>query len=112
MATTDTSSAASTSDSDARTPEELDGMGKVGARVKVSVPMKVFHIPKVPEFELEGMEGVVKDYVAVWKGKSISATFPFKVEFLLKDGVEGRRPGPLKFFAHLREDELEFLPDA
>ncbi|KAG9456931.1 hypothetical protein H6P81_001439 [Aristolochia fimbriata] len=80
---------------------------KVGARVRVKVPLKVYHVPKVPEMDLEGMEGVIKQYVVEWKGKRISANLPFKVEFRA-DGVEGR-PGPIKFFAHLRDDEFEYL---
>ncbi|KAJ9568082.1 hypothetical protein OSB04_004048 [Centaurea solstitialis] len=45
---------------------------KIGARVRVTVP----------EVELNGKEGKVKEYVALWKGKHISATFPYKIEFL------------------------------
>lgn len=55
--------------------------------------------------DLTGMEGVIKQYVGVWKGKPISANFPYKVDFF-KD-IEGR--GRVKFFSHLKEDELEFL---
>lgn len=108
VSTADVSSSGAT----AAAPEGLDGdalaASKVGSRVRVKAPLKVYHIPKVPELELEGMEGVIKQYVGLWKGKSISANLPFKVEFVLPDGVEGR-PGPLKFVAHLREDEFEYL---
>ncbi|KAI7996750.1 hypothetical protein LOK49_LG10G01507 [Camellia lanceoleosa] len=48
---------------------------------------------------------VLKQYVVVWKGKRISANLPFKVEFFAD--VEGR--GKVKFFAHLKEDEFEYL---
>ncbi|XP_057447361.1 ferredoxin-thioredoxin reductase, variable chain-like [Lotus japonicus] len=78
---------------------------KVGARVRVKVPLKVYHVPKVPEFDLEGAEGEIKQYVALWKGKKISANFPYKVQFVTE--IEGR--GAVKFFAHLKEDEFEFL---
>lgn len=88
--------------------EETLAMGRVGARVRVKAPLKVYHVPKVPELNLDGLEGTVKQYVGIWKGKRISANLPFKVEFVLPDGVEGR-PGPFKFFAHLREDEFEYL---
>ncbi|CAK9183582.1 unnamed protein product [Ilex paraguariensis] len=77
---------------------------KIGSRVRVKVPLKVYHVPKVPEFELTGMIGVLKQYVGVWKGKRISANFPYKIEFVTE--IEGRK-GPVKFFAHLREDEFD-----
>ncbi|GJY69559.1 ferredoxin-thioredoxin reductase [Tanacetum coccineum] len=80
---------------------------KVGARVRVIVPLKVYHVPKVSEVELNGKEGKIKENVAVWKGKSISANFPIKVEFL--EVLEGRGDAPVKFFAHLREDEFEYI---
>lgn len=82
-------------------------MSKVGAKVKVKVPLKVFHIPKVSEFDLNGLEGEIKQFVGVWKGKRISANLPFKVQFVVEN-IEGR-DGPVKFFAHLKEDEFEFL---
>lgn len=78
---------------------------KIGARVRVKVPLKVYHVPRVPEIDLTGKEGKLKQYVAVWKGKRISANMPFKVEFV--EEVEGR--GAVKFFAHLKEDEFEYL---
>ncbi|KAF7137424.1 hypothetical protein RHSIM_Rhsim07G0056900 [Rhododendron simsii] len=78
---------------------------KIGARVRVKVPLKVYHVPRVPEVDLTGKEGKLKQYVAVWKGKRISANMPFKVEFV--EEVEGR--GAVKFFAHLKEDEFEYL---
>lgn len=81
----------------------------MGARVRVTAPVKVYHVQKVPELDLMGMEGEIKQYAGLWKGKRISANLPFKVEFVFPDGVEGRRPGPLKFFAHLKDDEFEFL---
>lgn len=86
--------------------EELkEKAAKEGARVRVKVPLKVYHVPKVPEVDLTGMEGVVKQYVCFWKGKRISANLPYKVEF--KINVEGR--GLVKFFAHLKEEEIEFI---
>ncbi|KAK4784857.1 hypothetical protein SAY86_019225 [Trapa natans] len=95
-------SEASTSPSSA----EDDGFtSRIGARVRVKAPLKVYHVPRVPEIDLMGLEGMLKQYVAVWKGKRVSANLPFKVEFV-KD-IEGR--GPVKFFAHLKEDELDFI---
>ncbi|XP_010547704.1 PREDICTED: ferredoxin-thioredoxin reductase, variable chain, chloroplastic [Tarenaya hassleriana] len=84
---------------------EAEEKAKVGARVRVSVPLKVYHVVRVPEVDLTGMEGVIKNYVAVWKGKRISANLPYKVEFVKE--IEGR--GPVKFVAHLKEDEFEFV---
>ncbi|KAJ9691765.1 hypothetical protein PVL29_013838 [Vitis rotundifolia] len=81
--------------------------GKIGARVRVKVPLKVFHVPRVPEVDLTGREGVLKQYVGVWKGKRISANLPFKIEFVAD--IEGR--GPVKFFAHLKDDEFEYVDD-
>ncbi|XAR63460.1 Ferredoxin:thioredoxin reductase [Bertholletia excelsa] len=78
---------------------------KIGAKVRVKVPLKVYHVPRVPEVDLTGKEGVLKQYVGVWKGKRISANMPFKIEFVVD--VEGR--GPVKFFAHLKEDEFEYI---
>ncbi|KAL9453185.1 hypothetical protein AB3S75_008894 [Citrus x aurantiifolia] len=77
---------------------------KIGSRVKVKVPLKVYHVPRVPEHDLSGMEGVLKQYVGVWKGKKISANMPYKVAFVTE--IEGR---PVKFFAHLKEDEFDYL---
>ncbi|KAJ0238112.1 hypothetical protein HA466_0242270 [Hirschfeldia incana] len=85
--------------------EEIEAKAKVGSSVRVTAPLKVYHVNRVPEVDLEGMEGKVKDYVAVWKGKRISANLPYKVEFFKE--VEGR--GPVKFVAHLKEDEFEFI---
>ncbi|KAJ0094995.1 hypothetical protein Patl1_14935 [Pistacia atlantica] len=78
---------------------------KIGAKVRVKVPLKVYHVPRVPEVDLTGMEGVLKQNVAVFKGKKISANMPYKVQFVTQ--VEGR--GPVKFFAHLKEDEFDYL---
>ncbi|MCL7031990.1 hypothetical protein MKW94_010238 [Papaver nudicaule] len=78
---------------------------KVGARVRVKVPLTVYHVPKVPEIDITGLEGTIKQYVGLWKGKNISANLPFKVEFFKE--VEGR--GEVKILAHLKEDEFEYL---
>ncbi|KAK6931805.1 Ferredoxin thioredoxin reductase, alpha chain [Dillenia turbinata] len=78
---------------------------KIGARVRVKVPLKVYHVPRVPEVDLTGKEGELKQYVGLWKGKRISANLPYKVEFVKE--IEGR--GPVKFFAHLKEDEFDYI---
>ncbi|KAL5208674.1 hypothetical protein ABZP36_033109 [Zizania latifolia] len=88
--------------------EEAAVAPKIGKRVRVTAPIRVYHVMKAPDLDIQGMEGVVKQYVAIWKGKLITANFPFKVEFHLD--VEGQ-PKPVRFFAHLREDEFEFIGD-
>ncbi|KAF8081708.1 hypothetical protein N665_0870s0029 [Sinapis alba] len=87
------------------TEEDEKAKEKIGARVRVTAPLKVYHVVRVPEVELMGMEGLIKDYVVLWKGKRISANLPFKVQFVKE--VEGR--GPVKFFTHLKEDEFELI---
>uniref|UniRef100_A0A7N0UH77 Ferredoxin thioredoxin reductase alpha chain domain-containing protein n=1 Tax=Kalanchoe fedtschenkoi TaxID=63787 RepID=A0A7N0UH77_KALFE len=87
----------------AETGEEA--ISKVGSRVRVKVPLKVYHVPKVAEVDLTGKEGVIKQYVGVWKGKRISANLPYKVEFQ----AEVPERGVVKFSAHLREDEFEVI---
>ncbi|EHA8586197.1 ferredoxin-thioredoxin reductase, variable chain [Cocos nucifera] len=87
--------------------EEAEALAKVGRRVRVKVPLRVHHVLKAPELDLNGMEGEIKQYVGLWKGKRISANLPFKVEFHV--AVDGQ-PKPVKFFAHLKDDEFEYLP--
>lgn len=87
------------------TEEDEKAKAKIGARVRVTVPLKVYHVVRVPEVELMGMEGFIKDYVVLWKGKRISANLPYKVQFVKE--IEGR--GPVKFFTHLKEDEFELI---
>ncbi|KAM5566317.1 ferredoxin-thioredoxin reductase, variable chain, chloroplastic [Rosa sericea] len=96
-----------TSDLSPSTSSEVEAAAssKIGARVKVTVPLKVYHVPRVPEVDITGMEGELKQYVGLWKGKRISANLPYKVQFFVD--VEGR--GAVKFFAHLKEDEFEYL---
>ncbi|KAM6566583.1 ferredoxin-thioredoxin reductase subunit A2, chloroplastic [Cannabis sativa] len=103
--TTSSSSSDLSASSSSLSEEDAAGVAKVGARVRVKVPLKVYHVPKVPEIDLMGKEGEIKQYVAIWKGKQISANLPYKVQFVTE--VEGR--GAVKFFAHLREDEFEYL---
>ncbi|KAI0507110.1 hypothetical protein KFK09_013228 [Dendrobium nobile] len=86
--------------------KEVEAAGRIGARIRVKAPVKVFHAAKAPGLDLCGMEGVVRQYVGFYKGKRVSANLPYKIEFLLP--VEGNEK-PIKFFAHLREDEFEVL---
>ncbi|CAN6252489.1 unnamed protein product [Urochloa humidicola] len=88
--------------------EEAAAAPKIGKRVRVTAPLRVYHIVKAPDLDIQGMEGVVKQYVGVWKGKRITANLPFKIEFQID--VEGQ-PKPVRFFVHLREDEFEFVDE-
>ncbi|KAH8501849.1 hypothetical protein H0E87_016574 [Populus deltoides] len=82
--------------------EEEEAKKKIGARVRVKAPVKVYHVPRVAEeVDLCGLDGEVKQYVSQWKGRRVSANLPCKTQFVHSGGV--------KFFAHLREDELEFI---
>jgi hypothetical protein len=103
--TASSSSSVDKDDSSSASAALPDEAKKIGARVRVKVPLKVYHVPRLPEVDLTGMEGQLKQYVGLWKGKRISANFPYKVEF--RTEIEGR--GPVKFFAHLKEDEFEYL---
>ncbi|GMG98947.1 hypothetical protein Nepgr_000787 [Nepenthes gracilis] len=40
---------------------------KVGARVRVKVPLKVYHVPRLPEVDVTGLEGELKQFVGLWK---------------------------------------------
>lgn len=86
-------------------PSDESDPARIGARVRVKVPLKVYHVPKVGEIDLFDKEGIMKQYVGLWKGKRISANLPFKVEFVVE--VEGR--GPVKFSSHLKEDEFDYV---
>ncbi|TKW05592.2 hypothetical protein SEVIR_7G185900v4 [Setaria viridis] len=88
--------------------EQAAAAPKVGKRVRVTAPVRVHHVAKAPGLDLRGMEGVVKQYVGVWKGKRVTANLPFKVEFELNlDGQDK----PVRFIAHLREREFEIVGD-
>ncbi|GBF90352.1 hypothetical protein Rsub_02458 [Raphidocelis subcapitata] len=73
-----------------------------GAAVRVVSSIKVFHVPKQPEVELEGMTGTVKKIAALHKGQVLSANLQYRVQFATKVG-----DADVKFFAHLAEEELE-----
>ncbi|XP_024372577.1 ferredoxin-thioredoxin reductase subunit A1, chloroplastic [Physcomitrium patens] len=76
---------------------------EVGTKVRVKGSLKVYHVPKNPELDIDGLEGEVKEVVTTFKGKPVSATFPYKVQ-LVTMGEESR-----KFFVHLKDDEFEVL---
>lgn len=83
--------------------EETTKKVEAGNRIRVLGPLKVFHVPKHPELDIGGFEGEVKEVVTTFKGKPVSATFPYKVQ-LMTPGDDSR-----KFFAHLKDDEFEVL---
>ncbi|CAM6090525.1 unnamed protein product [Calypogeia fissa] len=92
---------------DAQSSEEQDtaaGGVQPGAKIRVKVPLTVYHVLKSPNLNLEGLEGEVKEVLGVYKGKTISANLPIKVQFVIE--VEGK---PVKFFAHLKDDEFEVV---
>jgi hypothetical protein len=50
--------------------------------VCVTEPLRVYHVLEAPDLEdIQGMEGVIKQYACLWKGKRITTNLPFKVEF-------------------------------
>ncbi|CAN7025588.1 unnamed protein product [Brassica rapa subsp. trilocularis] len=49
-----------------------DGSMRRSYKIRVTVLLNGYHVNPIPEVDLEGMEGKLKDYVAVWKGKRIS----------------------------------------
>ncbi|CAO2839944.1 unnamed protein product [Amaranthus hypochondriacus] len=57
-------------DSDEEEVELKSNIDKVGRKIRVKTPLKVYHIPKLPKLELTSdMIGVIKRYVGLWKGK-------------------------------------------
>lgn len=71
---------------------------KEGVRVRVTAPVKVFHVGKFKSgLDLQGMEGVVQADVSQYKGLTLSANLPWKVQFQAP-GPEGK---PVKVIAHL-----------
>ncbi|GIL76683.1 hypothetical protein Vretimale_8776 [Volvox reticuliferus] len=81
------------------------GTLQVGQKVKVVSSIKVYHAPKHPEgIDLNGMEGTLIKDVTHYKGKILSANFPFEVEFHLPSNEK-----PTKFKVHLGEDEIQPL---
>ncbi|KAL4457686.1 hypothetical protein ABPG75_012551 [Micractinium tetrahymenae] len=85
-----------------------------GSRVRVTAPVKVFHVPKYKAgLDLQGKEGtVVQANVCDYKhhdGKQhqLSANLPVKVQFLVPPpSGEGKE---IKVLAHLADDEVEAL---
>lgn len=82
------------------------GVFHEGQKVKVIASVKVFHAPKHHEgMDLKGMEGTVTKDVTHFKGKTLSATLPYQVQFLVPG--ESDTDKHMKFSAHLvRRDGL------
>ena len=68
-----------------------------GTRVRVTAELTVFHVPKHPQLQLQGLEGEVVENVVNYKGAKISANLPYRVQFIRPQ--EGKKD--LKFFSHL-----------
>ena len=69
-----------------------------GAKVRVTSPIKVYHVGKFKEgLDLQGMEGVVQGDARKGNGIELSATLPWKVQFAAK-GPDGK---DVKVIAHL-----------
>ncbi len=86
------------------TPTETQTAMKAGDRVRISMPVTLFHHPqhRNEPFNAQGLEGTVKAVLTDWQGRHISPNFPVVVEF----EVEGaKRP----FKAHLSASELEAI---
>ena len=66
--------------------EDIQLKAKVGDRVKVRGTLKVYHVPKMTEFDIGDMEGIFKNYVGLWKGKHISTNFSCKFQFNVEAG--------------------------
>lgn len=74
-----------------------------GAKVRVTSPTTVFHVPKQKSgLQLEGMVGEVVERADLYDGKQLSANLPLKVSFEFDDG--GKK---IKFIAHVAEHEVE-----
>ncbi|KAG2447416.1 hypothetical protein HYH02_007743 [Chlamydomonas schloesseri] len=81
------------------------GVFHEGQKVKVIASVKVFHAPKHHDgMDLKGMEGTVQKDVTHFKGKVLSATLPYQVQFLVPG--ESDKDKHMKFSAHLAEDEI------
>jgi hypothetical protein len=68
---------------------------KIGDRIRVKDSVMVYHHPssKQQPFDIQGMEGEIVEII----DKPVTATLPIKIQF------------DKKFFAHLREDEVEVI---
>lgn len=72
---------------------------QVGDQVRVKESVIVHHHPehKNQPFDIQGFEGEVKSIATEWKGKQISANYPYLIQFTKK------------FKTHLQASELELI---
>jgi hypothetical protein len=76
-----------------------------GTKVRVTSPVKVYHVGKFKEgLELQGMEGVVQADARKGDGIELSATLPWKVQFAAP-GPDGK---DVKVIAHLVSSPIYF----
>ena len=73
---------------------------QVGDRVRVKTSVVIYHHPKHrgQGFDIVNLEGTIDKVATEWKGRPISANFPYVVKFDSNN-----------FKAHLRDDELEVI---
>lgn len=76
---------------------------EAGSKIRVTADVTVYHVPKMPNYNLKGKEGEVLDCVSLFKGKQISANLPYKCQFI-EQGEDGKEK---KINAHLAADEIE-----
>ncbi|GJN05211.1 hypothetical protein PR202_ga22821 [Eleusine coracana subsp. coracana] len=50
---------------------------KIDQRMLITAPLRVFHIIKASDLDIQGMVGVFKQFMCGWKGKRITAKLPF-----------------------------------
>ena len=78
-------------------PEKLSGV-KEGSRVRVTRSIPVYHAMKFKGgLDLEGKEGEVISDVSQYKGKVLSSTLPYRIQFM----VPHEEAGEVKVIAHL-----------
>ena len=83
-------------------PEKLSGV-KEGSRVRVTRSLPVYHSLKFKGgLDLEGKEGEVLADVSQFKGKVLSSTLPYKIQFM----VPHEEAGEVKIIAHLVRTEI------
>jgi hypothetical protein len=71
----------------------------IGDRVKVVESVTVYHHPqhKQKSKDIKGLEGELIDIITEWKGRPVSANFPYLVKF------------DKKFKAHFQQHELNVI---
>ncbi len=59
---------------------------EVGTRIRVSTSVLIYHHPehRNTAFDIDGQEGEIVAIATSWKGRPVSANFPFVVKFTPK----------------------------